>query len=432
MKNNIAITTILLFVCQLAFGQTAHIRYTEGYASRETSIIRNWMGCSLRYYPGGDHGFIALAGHDSTTVVKIPLEPGRTVEDMCVLNNELFFCGSYQHSAFIGKIDLYSLMAGNPLQGIIYKAFSEEVYSLHRMVVFNDNDFAHVVALGNSAASPTFANQLIIECNLQNNLNGNVDLMFPSHTNSREIVDEIIHTDNYVAFVGQLIDSDGVVIHPCPRSSNVLASFGQCSYYPYPDDATISPFIGTCLSADSIAVVACLGSRSNNTTEIRLHTFDLACMAMLSHQSVAIGGEKLIPQELLYYPEQESLILLTPYPFDSPTNTFSTFFNLHPFSYSSYNTPGMYNPRIRYQSIDKTFTNSFYASGGNKWFLYLLALTFVPADCYRVVEVDVALKSLIDPTPLLHIHRSQTIPTNTVAGLYTIENNTLSIECFQN
>lgn len=432
MKVLFSIITILLLASHSVFGQVSHIRYSEGNADGEASIIRNWMGCSLRYYHGSGSGIIALAGHNPTTVDKIPLAPGMAVEDMRVLNNDLYFCGSYQQSAFIGRIDLHSLWAGNPTQGIFYTVFSDDVYSLRRMVVFNDGNSIHVIALGSSSPSPAIADHLILECTYQNNLIGNAEIIFPGRFNYREIVDEVILTDNHVAFVGHLIDSNGVVIHPCPRSSSVLASFGQCSYYSYPDAVTISPFIGTCLSADSIAVASCVGILSNSATEIRLHSFDLTSMAMLSHQSVAIGEEKLIPQELIYFPEQESLILLTPYPFAGSTNMFSTFFYLHPFASSSYNVPGMYNPRIKYQSIDKVFSNFFFAAGGDKWFLHQLAPTFVPANCYRVDEAVATLKSLIEPTPLAHFHMTRSTQKSSIGELCPIENNIFSIDCVQN
>lgn len=429
MRKTLYILILLTLIATPAsYGQTVHETLREGTATNDAAIIRQWLYQPIRYYSRSGHHYITIPSNAYNSVDKILLNTNIVVKDMRVLDNTLYFCGSHNNSGFVGTINL-PLNPAFTMVGIFDTYFErEDISILTKMVVFKDQQDVKVVALGNSDTA-THNDKIILECTFRNNNPTFTQIIKPYSNTSPEYLSDVILTDNYVAFVGTIAGNDGFVIHTCPRSSDIYSGYGQCYFYPYSESVAISGYIGTSLESDKVAVAACTGNRATDNMEIQIHTIDLASMSMLSSQSIPFGQNKADLIDMVYLPEIESIILLTPFQFASQTALYNTFLEIKPSPSANYSATGIFDTQLPYRSTDIASPTSFFGAARSTWFRHRPSAASESSPCYSLDITPVTVQETLSPINRLHIPNQHTPTYHNGIGLCLIENNIITISC---
>lgn len=372
------------------------------------------------YYEDGGLNYVA-AINLTGNVSRISFDPDYKVLDMRYCNGTVFLCGTYLHKAFVAAIpysDILSTMPSPTAQIVpLTLTVPYDFVSLNRMVVYSESatGLEKIIAVGEEEETvigyqyQVYVNGIVVELDYDPGATVPFALVDSRHTNSTlrvENISEVVATDNYIALIGYDVATSSIAIHRCPKGANILSpAFDYYYTYPGTDGDGCSPFHGCHLKKDTIAI-ASLSYREyspNHEFETRIRTFDLSTMDMTTAQAIFLDAEKAEPEELVYLPQYQTLVLLQDFCFLASTPDYA-FIHLKPYALSGYNAHGWVETHpttppasaLQYHSVDLLQGKHYISSGGNYWLKKDSQLDVANTSCYTcgTVPVDHILVSI--------------------------------------
>lgn len=409
------------------------------------------------YYEDGGLNYVA-AINLTGNVSRISFDPDYKVLDMRYCNSTVFLCGTYLHKAFVAAIPYIDVLAATPSSNAKLQFLSilipppniADFVSLNRMVVYSEpaTGLEKIIAVGEEEETvigyqyQVYVNSIVVELDYDPGATVPFALVDSRHTNSTlrvENISEVVATDNYIALIGYDVATSSIAIHRCPKGANILSpAFDYYYTYPGTDGDGCSLFHGCHMKKDTIAI-ASLSYREyspNHEFETRIRTFDLSTMDMTTAQAIFLDAEKAEPEELVYLPQHQTLVLLQDFCFLASTPDYA-FVHLKPYALSGYNAHGWVETHpttppassLQYHSVDLLQGKHYISSGGNYWLKKDSQLDVANTSCYTcgTVPVDHILVSI--PLGNSDSYIKPTIPTNRYSPFYSDASVIMAIEC---
>jgi len=425
---------------------------TDGQtASASNSIIRAvGNDKALVYYETSTDHYLAVIDTYGA-VNRVSIGQNYMVRDMRYCNNTVFLCGTYLNQAFLLCVPYNDVATSTG--STITSFFISPLVTLTRMVVFTEpsTGVEKIIAVGEEVYQPcptptsfySCADRVVLECTYQIGTIMIDASRITNDANHKEYVTEVIETDSYVALVGYFSDKSAISIHRCIKGPSVLASdFDNFFYYPGTSGDGCSIFHGCRMKEDTIAI-ASLSVRELAPThkfETRIRTFDLQTMAMTTAQAIDLDEDKAEPEELVYLPQYQTLVMLQDFNFPTPASGHNyAFLHLKPYIASNYNANGWVeintnpnpNPPLSYRSVDWLYDKFYISSGGNYWLMKNSLLDVTTTGCYDCHKIKV--KNIKTFSPEMHFHSNTTNvyaggPPITLIGNYQMMNSLCIIQ----
>lgn len=374
---------------------------TDGVAAATSNSIIRAVGNdkALVYYETSTANHIA---HIDTygSVNRVSFSVDYKVHDMRYCNNKVYICGTYKNDAFLGYIPYNEVATSNIVMGFTCIKCTTLV-SLNRMVAFVEPilGIEKIMAVGENVYQPcpqgyspyySCADNYALEFECQSGALTLLSSRWVNDYNNQEYISEVIETATCVAFVGYHADLSALSIHRCMKGPNMLVSdFDKFFYYPGTQYNGLSRFHGCIMKDDTIAVASLsLLGENPHVFDIRINTFDIQSMAMTTSQSVDLEEDKAEPEELVYIPQHQTLVMLQNFNFSTPSTGSGynyTFLHLKPYNPSIYYTANGVvetSSLLPYRSVDLLFGKYYISTGGNYWLMKNALQDVVPTSCY--------------------------------------------------
>ena len=346
------------------------------------------------------------------------------MNDMCIVDSVIYFCGSHSANgmvwAMIGYMPINTCnVRTHDIQGMSCNTFLTDL-AVYKLA----NGDYNLVALGASLYDPSgypgivldncpdnlvhytqqanysaYAEQFVMEASFSSptSIPVNYNVKMLGGVQGKEEIDDVVLTDNYVAFVGirPVGDVSQLTIRRCKRN-NVLADFDNYFYFVEDNDYKWL-FPKACpMKGDTIGIVM-LGDDVGNGYSNKSVVVDLPSQAMISHQHIDNGSEKLIPEDVVYMSTDHILVMVEDCEIGGVVR--SVFHNLKPYDASSpYNADCFYESHVGnrcFHSMDRlTDGESFVAMGGDYWIMKVARNTVANASCYVMLRKNVFNKSV--------------------------------------
>lgn len=414
MKKTLTIFLLIILSSTNIHAQN-YSRFTEA-SEAHTSIIRSYPllnHAEVAYTIDENTGYIELRkGGTITGRVPVPLE--YIVKDMKVFNNLLYFCGEHRAMGFIAVANLNDIDSNitSPVyppsttaifySDITVNPYKDLVSSLEKMVVYKDanasgqiySNYAneHIVAIGrndNIAAYPDWLtvhikyNNLLINSSLTPFYTIDIEVLCDNTSPYNEQLQEVLLTDDYVSMVSYRYSTDEYILHCCNKY-NIASTYPTIYKYSAPQYEALSLIKGVAMEDNHIALATLAAENPNTGTfDIRIRNIDLATMQMTNSQVLSLGEQKQ-DVEMAYNETKRKIVLMMYYMFSGNQYDMHSFFEINPWTNSSYYPSAMYDiTPTHYSSIYHSNDSYFIAASGNKWFRKALPMAVPTNNCFN-------------------------------------------------
>ncbi len=393
MKNNVFLPLLALCFWLVpsppALGQT-YYDYASGNIGSWTtprSIVRDVDPTSVvaYYCNSANKGYLVKIEYPSMAIKKIELEDNRIVNDIRIVGNNVYFCGSIglESQAFIGHVYLSTFSDPLPRAVTYYDLDPTYTSSCTRMAAYVVGGVEKVVLVGHKkyidhplydcpyTYNPPIYWSCIRRFIAEVNFNGSILIPPVSFANSEstdfshlEVVEDVVETASYLAAVCHYTDKNAISIHLCSKW-NVVSDFINLPFYYFvvPDEG-LSDYHACLTEGDTIAVMSMsvyYSPAEHFATTIRC--FDLQSMTNTVAQRVETEN-KNEPLDMLYMPETGRLVVLQEAYLPSILAMRNLAINVEPYNLSSYNAKCWYEPsNLLYSSLARLNPYEFAASG---------------------------------------------------------------------
>lgn len=204
-------------------------------------LVRNWDsrhvvsaytdGTCIRFACSDHSGFFgpySAGGFSSNAYYSDTLPRNYSVADMKVLDNVLYFCGTYHDTVYacgyIGYFDLNSLNTGVPF--VFEIRHIDSVTLLNKLVPFYESGNKKVMAIGRNFNGSW--DEVIVEVN---DITSATTCNYFHNTNIPELFYDIVYTGNEVVFVGKITIYDFLNIRIMDDLSSFSSSVGYSNPY---------------------------------------------------------------------------------------------------------------------------------------------------------------------------------------------------------
>lgn len=427
MKEKTFLILWLLFlgilVSPSAWGQ--YFNYASAYTGNQTtdyqSLIRKIDDTSalVCFYDDSVNQYAIARVGLSLSCRKAILPMGCTVNDMRITGDDVYFCGSLYATPIIGHIKLSSFWTPNRTF-TLFKVTNSFATNLHRMAAYTIDGKQKVVIVGdviftdNSPFScpydttyydPSLGDSvhyyyhyclhtIILEVDFigANHLLDRYvsTTIVPSH---RELITEVIETENYVAFVGHYTDHHTTIIHRCPKN-DVLNNFDGYHWCFWGIDEGHSRFRGCLMKGDTIAVSSMstfYDSYGVQQFSTNIRVFDIASTNVTNTHALRVPlNTKTEPLDLMYMPKDHRLVLLQDIKLPSLSSDQNTFVHIDPYMVTAHNAKCWYEAywQKSFNCLCRLNDTIYLASGGEYWCMKDID-PLISDSCYKTDVVNV-------------------------------------------
>ncbi|MBP5540762.1 MAG: hypothetical protein J6X88_03845 [Bacteroidales bacterium] len=446
ITKSTASVLLALFAMLPGYHAQAQLPYNFVYSSYRAqslsvpSIVRAYKPNSAVVYYDGRHspdlnnkGIIALVKTDGTCC-DLPLDDIR-IDDMRILNDTLYLCGmewTNPPNYFIGKIDLTTMVSGNN-NNLYYRRILQSIDQDMQMkfVVYSDYlNNTRLVALGTyryfshgpnppapyplcpiAPYPPMYTYTLpyeyfpgwtvcqedfVLEC-VNPMTATSLDIKLVNSASKNEHMSDIVVTDNYVAFVGNIFNGDvfdTVTIHRC-KKDNVLSTFDNYYYFIPPSVEGTIEYSACALDEDNIALVTtAVIDPVIDDFELRVRTVKLSTMTMPTAQRLPVEGKPIQIAQAYLYQVNKTMVHLSDFRFPPGQQYHNyTFVEFLPYKGTAYHTTAFYEKYINktYESMDVMQDSCLISTGGNYGFIKDIKHEDATSNCYYYEDVYIRL-----------------------------------------
>lgn len=434
------IILIPLFINGKAAAQYPYEFFFVGVAETTNSLVRNYDNDrSVVYYQEGPKGYVALVDLLTNHTRRVLLAEGCTVNDMCVVNDSVFLCGSikiglHPHGCIMA-MSLDSFYTNNV--PVTYFAPSYWIYmsckrikwyeytnsmSVTRMkfVLTCDVDYA---CDGSESFPPPDFQYSYTDSNNHDRCKASavLEIAYPfthyvnpydkemrviqSHEHP-ETIHDVAVTENYIAFVGvKSGTTNEITLHICAKDNSIIYSNSYNTltsdfdnYYTFSlGTSSGNPFYRACaLDDDHIAIVT-QDETSAPSNVLMIRTFDLSTHSMTHTQELSNNTFPYF-KDAAYLPDLQMLVLLFHDRFAPTGNNCDIFCLVDPYSSSpSYTQQGMTEDvfQLKFNSLD-ALTNGYFISTGGKYGIAAKATSLgTGRRCYKVTPYTIRRRDII-------------------------------------
>ena len=383
------------------------------YAGSWRTVVRSW---------GSDYAvsfFVNVNGNPIIEVVEqssgntywADLPSDVYIHDMYVdqQTGKLFFCGAtqfvvtggmYSCTGVIGWIELASFIPPSTNLAIEYMYVGFPGYGcncINKLVEYDDGGLSHIMAIGeyrDHSGSYIYSRYYYVDC---------VDILsgWPSVEvtpfSDHERYDDVLHTDNYIVFVGY--DVDPSVNSICYRRTdpyNIHNPMFDDIHPFYNGNDALSRLHSTAMIGDEFAA-SYLSINASGDFVTRTRVIDVANDINVNSQEFVLT-DKTEPDDLVHIPADNSLVLMQVFYAPSGSHN-SNFVFLDPYANAPYITNIEYKKDEYFQSL--TMHDGFYylAGDGASWFLRdkKMSPTGYPhGDCPIVEDLQLDIIDCLD------------------------------------
>lgn len=282
---------------------------------------------------------------------KINLPDYFSANDMFIISEWVYLCGTYKHDAAIAKLKLVELYSPNPIIHISsflgLKFFSKlEVY------VDENDELIHIAAVGRD-----YSNEYLYMMTDANNSLNCIRQQYPGALT--HLYHDVAVTNNYIVTAGITNMTNYFIISVTNKTApNIL------NRYLYNETSTTinsnTANVET-LSGDTVAVTTvCVTPTSDYFT--RVYIFDAATSTILYSQDIPLQEKNDVIEMEYLNDTAHTLLLLQENVYPTGVQN-SLFYFIRPFNTSSYATSFFYNPDSQYYSLDHFNDGKFLATG---------------------------------------------------------------------
>ena len=327
-----------------------------------------------------------------------------TILDMRILDDTVFFCGSWDGDAAWGWTPL-------PFPPAVHvHSIPSPITRLDRMAVYRDGGAPHVVALGSNAL-----NSFIVEVAdaVRDTLQVNVARMNIVSPDQRDRLDDIAELDGLIVVTGRdtRAGTATVSVRMADKATGFIPSPGLTSQFRFlvAGASLTGPVLATRSDAAPYFAIACSWrSAADNSTGLRLHRMlpaGLASLQVAGAQDVAPTRDVVL-QEMTFL-DNDRVLLMT-----QRAEPMTTFLPLTLTAAATYSTYVYSQYGVHFGSVARLGGSAF-AAWGDTFNLYLQKASAVSLTCLGVGGVDPA------PAPAATVSRVNDPPTKlkfTVVG----------------
>ena len=377
------------------------------------------------------------------------------VTDMRIFNGYVYFCGADRnHNACYGFVDINDFRWAPPIPmntNVEYRELGVPANRsrLTKMQVYFDGADERLVAIGTEYIPPAGSSSLIpatttnsyalhrdyeyflVECTDPRNPSPVMNYLLVNWDNNDERPTDMVLTDSYLAVVGfDETNYTPVYIHKCQKN-DVINTFDN--RYLYAVQACISnPGPACCaMDPDVIAIANLTCDPYNYYNGITTHVVKLQSMTNTSHQEFKTS-DKTDLYEMVYYPENQELVMLTHYIF-LPTSTIDdhVFLRMKPYLSVPYMAIGVveYSRILEYRSIDKLGTEFFVATNGDYGFVKQALVEITPPNCYKIDKWPIRVNDPVTIIPDATVYDKDIMPVNWRPRAEINNSRTIFIDC---
>lgn len=374
MKNRLLLLILLAFMpCLLPAQVTSwagHVGSTDAYVPGR-SIVRSWGDHHLVVYyedstlsgaprslslvdVNGFTSYFTITGITQT----VSLMGAVTLQDMCIEENYLFFCGSYNPSG--GGIYGWADLSTSPVAYGYCMVDDTICNSLDKLAVKKVNDKFALYAIG-SRQVPATSVIVYNEDALTSGAIEYAELNDISHI-QREILDDVTITNNVAVFAGRDMRINQVTMRCIPMGAHltapVLSTLNMLSEAALPLTSTVH---ATAVRGDTVALTYVRGG--NDVCMLCFCVADAPVSIVNGHHVTSISGLTMDIADVAYVRHSDQLALLWP-----TSGPMSLILMLHPLETTvPYTTQALQNREKIYSSLDALGLSSI-AVWGSKGF----------------------------------------------------------------
>ncbi len=345
-----------------------------------------------------------------------------TLNDMRINGDNVYFCGRRDTNAIIGHIKLSEFWTPNRTV-TMYRVNNNYATNLFRMAAYDVGSYQKVVIVGellftehpdpinfHCPYDTTYYDPELDDSvhyyyyNCRYTVILEVDFNGASYNNDKyltttkiypfkhlEFIDDVIETQNHIAFVGYFTNHHTTIIHKCMKN-NVVGTFNGNHWCYLGIDEGHSRYRGCLMNGDTIAVSSLstyndVSGAQQFSTNIRV--FDMANMDNTHALRVPLNT-KTEPYDLMYMPKDRQLVLLQNINLPSMSNDKNTFLHIDPYATVPYNAKCWYEAYWDkpFNCLSRLNDTTYVASGGEYWCMKNMNI-MVPDSCYKsdVIEI---------------------------------------------
>ena len=418
-KKCFSILLALMAACVCGRAQD-YVRYTAetkgiNHIIRSCTVYN--IPTEVIYTKEDDSGYIELWVEGMGTC-RIPVSLRYEVKDMKVYNNLLYFCGSHHSCGFIAVVNLHDMFlhiqnsTTPPSDAFISYSdlYSGHVTSLEKMVVYDIHDNAptipinyanqHIAAIGLSGGDITTNDWVAVHLKYNNlfldtaNIPVLYDVFYEVLINPdcprSEPIQEVLKTENYVAFVRYRQSTNEYIIHHCNKY-NIAGTYDWTYHFPAPPDEGLSPIIGTALPSNYIALATLATYQGNPSSyEIRVRTFDMAGMSVLRSQRIPTD-DTVMDLKITYNLDQQKIVLSMNFLLRRSSTWVPAFLEIDPWvntgGITTYTAHAISDrSHTPFNSIDFAIGPYFVSSAENIWMRKKMPLSGLYNTCYSTTQ----------------------------------------------
>ena len=464
--NKILLTTLVSIIlqCGSSMAQPTYNSALAGINNTPTAgIVRAYspnftVTCYYDNTPSIKSYFLIMNNVLSTASSQIiPLSNMEIVTDMRIFNGYVYFCGADTNSnACYGFVDINDFLWSPTLSSTNVEYRELGVPANHsrltKMQVYFDGA-ERLVAIGteyitpagssslipatttNSYTIPTDYEYFLVECTNPRNPSPVMNYLLVNWDNNDERPTDMVLTNSYLAVVGfDETNYTPVYIHKCQKN-DVINTFNN--RYRYAVQACISnPGPACCnMDPDVIAIANLTCDPTVYYNGITTHVVKLQGMTNTNHQEFKTS-DKTDLYEMVYYPANQELVMLTHYIF-LPTSTVDdhVFLRMKPYQSAPYMAIGVVENattiKLEYRSIDKLGTNYFVATNGDYGFVKQALAESTPLNCYKIDKWPIRVNDPVTIIPDTPVYDKDIMPVNRNAPVEINRSDTIRLHCFQ-
>ena len=428
MKRKLLFPALVLFFGAVssppAMGQYFNFAsaYTGNDSTTNHSLIRTIDDTSalVYFYDDSVHQYAIARVGLSLSCRKALLPAGCTVNDMRIINNNVYFCGSLNATPIIGHINLSDFWT--PTRTFtLYKADSRYVSNLHRMAAYNDGAKQKVVIVGDVIFTDNSPFPCPFEITYYDSILGDtvhyyyyncihtiileVDFFGANHqadsyvsttdiiNRHLELITDVVETQNYVAFVGHYTNHHTTIIHRCDKK-NVVNTFSGDHWCFWGIDEGHSNYHCCLMKGDTIAVSSlstyydAMGIQQFSTN---IRVFDIASTDITNTHALRVPlNTKTEPLDLMYMPRDHRLVLLQDIHLPSLSSDQNTFVHIDPYAASVHNTKCWYESTGQkpFNCLSRLNDTIYLSSGGEYWCMKDID-PLISDSCYKTEVIEI-------------------------------------------
>lgn len=365
----------LLAVSFPVWGQSssAIAEYTVSCFSPKT-IVRTWGNYAVSYVRESGSGYLYLTDITEMPVsvsptvygylgTKLPLfSSDAEVDDIQILNDKVFFCGSYQGSvAIYGWVSLPFISSSQ-----IHFYFVTNATKFKQMVVYKGMTSTKLVAIGEDYPAPpiTYTKDVIVEIDdaESNSPSGSLYELPYNNDQRRECLYDIVLTDDYVVFFGHDTDADVSLCTRWASRNNISGTIQNRYDYTLPQDEVHSKLLATVVDSAEWIAISYVHVENGTDYTTRTRVIDVNMPHAIQYSQEYVIANKTYPYELSY--NSTKMILTVLQNCVAPQGE-SKFRLLDPFATVDYLFNTLYYPDLEFTSLCQFDKNRYVATGTN-------------------------------------------------------------------